>query len=398
MGKRRSHINRTLMLAAATLLFYSSIPASALLQPEGIGGDALSNNRVIQSEAPSIEITRVPPKGGGPDRLDIIAGKVSRVDFKRTRVVIFARTNTWYVQPYLNSVIKIESDGSFQTQTHLGEEYAALLVTTSYSPPATTDALPSKGADVLAIAIVPASDDKAPSRTDAAQGATSPEAEGTRTIRFSGYAWKVKSSTERVGPGPNYFSDSKENVYVDAKGRLHLRIVNRDRRWYCAEVISAESFGYGTYRFYIDSTIDNLDPQVVLGLFTWSDAPDFNHREIDIEISRWGNAENANAQFVIQPYTDPQNIVRFSIPAGLNASTHSFEWRPDQVICQSSKGAHAAPKGARHIIQKHSFKAGVPRAGDENARMNLWIVGGLPNANLKEMEVVIRAFEFIPLR
>src|SRR5437764_2032193 len=90
-----------------------------------------------------------------------------------------------------------------------------------------------------------------------------------RVLQFSSYDWIVKSSDRRVGPGPNYFADSDGNVFVDTQGRLHLRLTQRDGRWYCAEVISAQSFGYGTYRFYLDSTIDNLDTQVVLGMFTW---------------------------------------------------------------------------------------------------------------------------------
>src|SRR5258708_3441244 len=108
-----------------------------------------------------------------------------------------------------------------------------------------------------------------------------------RRLRFSGYDWTVKSSDGRVGPGPNYFSDSNDNVLVDAQGRLHLLITQPNGRWYCAEVISIRSFGYGTYRFYLDTNLDNLDPQIVLGMFTWNDAPAYNHREIDIEVSRW---------------------------------------------------------------------------------------------------------------
>ena len=44
------------------------------------------------------------------------------------------------------------------------------------------------------------------------------------TIEFSGYTWTIKDSYgKHTGPGNNYFSGSKENVYVDANGKLHLR-------------------------------------------------------------------------------------------------------------------------------------------------------------------------------
>src|SRR5437879_1596093 len=92
---------------------------------------------------------------------------------------------------------------------------------------------------------------------NAAAQATDEETQG-ESISFSGFEWKVKSSLKRVGPGPNYFS--KENVWIDAQGRLHLKISSSkddegNLRWYCAEVVSQSSFGYGTYRWYLDTAI-----------------------------------------------------------------------------------------------------------------------------------------------
>jgi hypothetical protein len=228
----------------------------------------------------------------------------------------------------------------------------------------------------------------------AAKSKRSPE---LRMVSFSGYEWKVKSSTNPVGPGPNYFSDSSDNIKVDAQGRLHLRITQRNGRWHCAEVVSVRSFGYGTYRFYLDAPVDNLDPRIILGLFTWSDSPAYSHREIDVEISRWGDAGNENAQFVIQPYSLPMNIVRFQIPPGLNASTHSFIWRPESVVCQSIKGLQANQPETDSVIHQHTFTKGIPQAGSENARINLWLMSGQAPIDGKETEIVISKFEFIPL-
>src|SRR5262249_29722144 len=129
-------------------------------------------------------------------------------------------------------------------------------------------------------------------------------ASAPRQLSFSGYDWLVKQSADtRLGPGPNYFSDSPLSVWVDSAGRLHLRPERRSGRWYAAEVISVASFGYGTYRWYLDSPVDSFDPNVVLGLFTWSDDPAYNHRELDIEFARWGNASYANGQYTVQPYS-----------------------------------------------------------------------------------------------
>lgn len=212
-----------------------------------------------------------------------------------------------------------------------------------------------------------------------------------KTLQFSGYDWLVKTSDHRVGPGPNYFSDKADNVSIDAQGQLHLRITEREGRWFCAEVISSSSFGYGTYRFYLNTRAESVDPQGVLGMFTWNDDPAYAHREIDVEISRWGRANNQNAQFVVQPYTRPQNIVRFQMPPALSSSAHSFSWKPDNVLFQSTTVDQA-------VIQQHTFTKDIPRAGGENARINLWLFAGRPPTNGKPIEVVISKFEFTPLQ
>ena len=37
-----------------------------------------------------------------------------------------------------------------------------------------------------------------------------------KIITFSGYTWSVKTAEEfKAGPGPNYFSDHEDNVFVE---------------------------------------------------------------------------------------------------------------------------------------------------------------------------------------
>lgn len=106
---------------------------------------------------PGIQITEVPRKGAGPDEVQTIAGTVTGVNAQECKVVVFARTNTWYVQPYIDSSdTPIKEDGTWRTDTHLGSQYAALLVKNTYKPPATTGKLPSVGGALLAIAIADA--------------------------------------------------------------------------------------------------------------------------------------------------------------------------------------------------------------------------------------------------
>lgn len=222
---------------------------------------------------------------------------------------------------------------------------------------------------------------------DPAMAARPSPAQPPREIQFSGQTWVVKDSGgAKWGPGPNVFSPSTENVWVDTLGRLHLKITRSGSTWRSAEVVSKTSLGYGTYRWTLASDASNLDPQVVLGMFTWHDtSADYAHREIDIEVARWGNAADpTNAQFVVQPYDIVNHLVRFTVPAGAT-STHEFTWRAAGVDFLSGASSWQFPD-----------TAAVPQAGGENARMNLWLFNGRAPSNRLPAEVVFERFEHLP--
>jgi PAS domain S-box-containing protein len=106
---------------------------------------------------PAIEFTRVPLASvGGPDRTDIIEGRVIR-GRPGQRIVLFAHWGPWWVQPLADQPFTtIQPDSKWRNLTHFGLEYAALLVDANYQPPASTDVLPSTGHGVAAVAVVKA--------------------------------------------------------------------------------------------------------------------------------------------------------------------------------------------------------------------------------------------------
>ncbi len=221
----------------------------------------------------------------------------------------------------------------------------------------------------------------------------------TRRIQFSGYTWLVKRHTSPAGPGPNYFSDSECNVWVDSRGRLHLKITRAGNRWDCAEVINTQSLGYGTYRFYLDSEVHDLDPRVVLGLFTWSDDPAYAHREIDIEFARFQGPTGANAYYTIMPHigsSAPQDA--FNWLSNTPKSVHWFRWEPSRIVFQSIRGHRIPPPDPKYIHREWVYSGSTrPVPGGENPRINLWLLDGRPPTNNREVEVVIARFEFVPL-
>jgi hypothetical protein len=219
----------------------------------------------------------------------------------------------------------------------------------------------------------------------------------SRIIEFSGLEWKVKSSSERVGPGPNHFSNSADNVWVDENGQLHLKMTNKDGKWYCAEVVTAEPLGYGSYQFKLSSRVELLDKQAVLGLFTWDTiAPQFNYREIDVELSSWGEDAGLNAQFVVQPWDRADNRHRFAIDPQAVFSTYNFVWTPESIQFLSFVGEAQSPD-PEDIVEQWSYTgADIPPAGPGNARINLWLLGGMPPSDKHEIEMILSSFEYIP--
>ena len=98
--------------------------------------------------------------------------------------------------------------------------------------------------------------------------------------------------------------------------------------------------------------VSHLEPAAAFGMFTWDDlGVEQNHREVGIEISRWGDPANKNAQYVIQPYYVAANVARFTAPAG--RLTHSFRWEPGRVSFKTVLGALGAGSARRRAARSH---------------------------------------------
>ena len=107
-----------------------------------------------QQSGPSIEFTNIPVADeGGTQRLDPVEGRVSGARPGQF-IVLYARSGAWYIQPYADQPFTtIQNDSTWRNTTHLGTEYAALLVGPDYRPPAVTDALPKQGGAIVAVAV-----------------------------------------------------------------------------------------------------------------------------------------------------------------------------------------------------------------------------------------------------
>ena len=324
---------------------------------------------------PSIEFTTVPEAAaGGSERMGRIAGRVTGAG-PGQQVVLYAKSGVWWVQPLtVEPFTKLGADSTWENSIHLGAEYAALLVDRSFRPAATIDALPARGGSILAVASVKGIGDYAELPP--------------KKLTFSGYEWEVRQIPSDRGGQNDY---DRANAWTDSDGFLHLRLAKRDNHWTSAEVILTRSLGYGTYVFTVRDT-SSLDPSAALGMLTWDEEGiDQSHRELDIEISQWGDRSIPNAQYVVQPYYVPANVARFSAPAG--PLSHSFRWEPGRAAFRTTRRKSAA---GPDIVAQHEFTSGVPTPGGERVRMNLYYFRYSNEPPPADVEVVIERFQYFP--
>ena len=332
-----------------------------------------------QTEArPAIKFTKIPPAAeGGRERVDTVSGRVIGARSGQ-QIVIYARSGPWWVQPWPDqALIPIRADSTWSTSTHLGFEYAALLVDPGFHPPPTMDVAPTQGGPVAAVEIV--------------KGAGTPQLAPTKPLHYSGYDWKVRTiASDRGGLNNLYDAD---NAWTDANGALHLRIKKKADRWSCAEVFLTRSLGYGTYILVVRDT-SHLAPAAVLSMNTYDEwAGEQHFRELGIAIGRWGDATSKkNAQYEIQPFYVPGNLIEFTEPPGV--LTHSLHWESGQASFKTVRGSSV--QAGAPVVSEHVFTSGVPSPGHELLHLAFFVVASEKNTLHDENELVIEKFEYFP--
>ncbi|MCX6879388.1 MAG: hypothetical protein NTW21_37140 [Verrucomicrobia bacterium] len=348
---------------------------------------ALVATTAASTATPAIEITSVPPYGS----CDRLQGRVTNADPATHAVVVFIYIPCvyWWSKPVCNPALTpIRADGTWSCSVatggidNLATNFCAMLVSTGYTGPC-----------VLGLPALP------PAVTSQAIAIqyVSREPVFPRRISFSGYEFHVKlSPCLTIGPGPCYYGDGTDQVWLDASNRLHLRISYSNSRWRSAEVISMRRFGYGRYVIYLDTPIDALDANAVWGCFTYGDMPCNTWREIDfLEATRWGNPNDSNnCQFVVQPWNVAGHRERFRVPPTVAKTTHVCVWDTDRVTFQTFAG-HSTNDA--DLIREWTCTNAIPVPGDDTLRMNLYLADNKPPFNGQPVEVVISRFEWRPL-
>ncbi len=344
-----------------------------------------------------------------PVRSTRLAGRTHGLDTTATRLLVYAcRGGRWYAAPEGGQpAVALAGDGAWSTTIPL--------------PPTTS---PLTNLSVLAVptSFVPGPVDGAEWIPDTITEAALASAEAVclnperRNLRWAGLDWWVKYATGN--PGPNAYSHSAENVFVDAEGNLHLRITRTEDpnltakgySWACAEIVTYRTLGYGRYTLRTATSCDALDPNAIFGFFTWSDGTlDPRNREMDIEWARWGDpARPTNAQFVVQPSGASGNLRRLALPSAATELEQWFTWQPDPAAAWAidpRRVAFGATDGATVLEWTYpaDVPAGrepaVPESRDEHVDIDLWLCKGAGAefarpARDEPVEVVVRSFSF----
>ncbi len=213
-------------------------------------------------------------------------------------------------------------------------------------------------------------------------------------ITWSGYTWDVRPAGNG-NPGSNNWLNTTDNIWVDNAGNLHLKITKVGDKWYSSEIYSQESFGYGEYTFQTLTNVENLDKNIVFGLFTY----ETDTKEVDIEFSKWGNTSNKEGNFTVQPSNSNSTVnYPLNLTGGLSDcySTHKFQWFSSGINFQSYYGHYSNLPSIDKLIKEWTYTgANVPTQGNEKVHLNFWLYkqGVVPSDQL-EAEVIIKSFSF----
>jgi len=202
------------------------------------------------------------------------------------------------------------------------------------------------------------------------------------------------------GPGPNLWDGS--NARVDESGDLHLILTRAEDGWHSAEVTMNQRLGFGKYQFQVIGAIDQLDPNVVLGLFNYPTeevGPDGTN-EIDIEFAHWGDPAAPIGNFTVWPTQAGIMQISNSFPVDINGSytTHRFLWESQQIFFQS---LHSHVDDNENEFANWLFQPDQPSTYISQQPMpvhiNLWLFRGMPPTDGNEVEIIIHSFIFIPV-
>ena len=343
------------------------------------------------------------PQPGGTFTVTVTAQAVNPADTADAPSATTSYTVTPPAPPPMAVTVRDDHSGTWAQTGNSGG-----AATFTQPAPAGTPAVPSSfaGAEIPAAALT---------------------ARGVQAISWCGYTWEAEGWGTAAG------QPHAANVQVDPAGRLILTAAAGAGGYFGAELDSARgdrglpgnasTWGYGTYKWVIGTDLTTLPSPLVLGLFTYwsaSKGGPAGQKEIDIELSGWGNPVPPFLQFGF--YEDTAANETAAVPAehclipgsqvparSAPVTTVAFTWMPSYITWDVWYGTDTtktpdvtltATQGQQYnyteLYGGNQFTGTVeiPATGGQQVIMNLWSYG--QKALTGSYSVIIESFSYTP--
>jgi hypothetical protein len=213
-----------------------------------------------------------------------------------------------------------------------------------------------------------------------------------RLIFWAGQVWLVDPPN---GPGPHGepVTNSSKAVWVDSRGRLHLRVIKVGGAWETVQIESLSAVSFGTYRFVTDSSIATLAKPLDFAMYVFRSGSKRLTNEIDLENGRTliGMHHGRTSQFVVQPYYRPHHIYRYGIARGVAKTQQEFTWTPGKVrfLTRLGAGKHA------RVLTRYAFKgADVPPTRGMHVYIELFLHGSQRSVDKGTRTAILDSYTF----
>jgi hypothetical protein len=227
-------------------------------------------------------------------------------------------------------------------------------------------------------------------------------ASATAPATAAPFVWKGHDWNVTTGGMAGVTPGSPANVTIDGDGYLHLKITKTGSTWTSAELFTTDKLGFGTYQWQVEAPIDRFDKNVVLGLFPYGPAANIGSdgtNEIDIEYSRWGQANGDNGDWTDYPATGKtvgELAYDFTLSGGV-LSTSRFIWTSTSIEDFLMTGLQPLGSTAG-LLKTWTYAPPTPATNIPQQPlplgMNLWCFDATPSDG-NDVDVVIRDFAFL---
>lgn len=230
---------------------------------------------------------------------------------------------------------------------------------------------------------------------------------GSSPSGWMGYAWNVDPNGTCIGSCE--IESNSDNLSVDSKGHLHVKISKSGGTWTGAEMFTSKNLGFGTYQWVLEGKkFYNMDPPVVLGLFNYGPANGIGvdgTDEIDIEFSRWNTSPGTeNVDFTVYPATGHKNkgeaassdqTYYLTPPTSSSATTTvRFVWSSTSISWYVMKGTVGVNQAPTNILQSYTYEGTmttIPQVALP-VGINLWSFGASPS---NPWNITIQSFTYL---